>query len=539
MNGKVCGWSRGVLPAMFFFIALPSSLTAVQDKVIDQIRISTHQPQNPYFIKTLRDPIRIPQHSTDGSAPRTNTKEVSLVGISGVPVQDESTDSVRLYGSTFYQTLEVNAPFHVVVYLSNLGTVADTYNVILYVYDAYLATIEAQYTAGPFVDPVGGSLTVIFYNITGLSKGLHWLVAMHTLQDGNSSNDAAGFPIYAVYHPGTQILVSDWDLALPYPNVPGGGYDWQSAIWETWVLDNLGYGVDYHWLNIPDPTPYQAVWIAHGVFPTLFTLPSSLVTTLSNFLNQGRGAYCEGGDIWANDLIWQNGAADRMAWCSLFGVDGGQVSDGGADLTGLMGLNNPILPWVAGHTWQNVGEDSSMDRLALSVPINPSDIIAALMRDQNNLYNAAIGFQKDLGGGNFYRTIATNFELAFMLRTTSLTVFDPLLLKKVIKQGLGILPSFPVEIYEQQSPSPSPRMEIRGEDLLVSLPFRSNLELRFYDVAGRSLSRLSLGPWQPGEHRISLKDLHLPQGMYFIQLFLNSRYSQTFKVLRLGGPTRQ
>ena len=429
------------------------------------------------------------------------------------PQPDESGDSLL----TPSQTIQAGTPFDVALWFSNQGNVDDTFNIYLDVYDMY-GNLIASYSSGPHINPVGGAIADTF-TVAGLSKGFYWLVGYHDRAgDVNTTNDTMYWHALVLNNPGNQVLLMDLDPALYNPSVTGGGLGGQSGVWTAWAMDDLGYMVDWQWMTISDPSNYNVAWINHGVYGYLALLPSAFVTLMQGYLYGGGKAYCEGGDIWGWSGVWGYDPAVQAAWDSLFGIDASTTDDGSSDLNTMVGVPNASMPWVYGHTWQNNGENAWMDRLGL-FPTPELWYTDTLFRNPDVGYYAGIAYSFPLGPGMRYHTVATDFELAFMQRTT-MDVWDYLLLEKVLKTGLH---ENPTAVAENTPSYPYATLKVNGSKLVFTLPKNLNVNLRLYDKTGRMVRTLASGTYGAGTHTISLANINVPAGIYIARLVAGDR----------------
>lgn len=424
---------------------------------------------------------------------------------------DESTDSI-----VSSQTVQTGTTFNITAYYSNQGSTVDTFNVYLDIYDT-TGTLISSYSGGPYVNPVGGWISHTFV-VSGLSKGFYWINVYHDLSgDGNTANDTLYWHVLALNHPGNQILVTDFDPALYNPNVDGGGYQGQSAIKSAMIMDDLGYMVDYRWMEITSPSPYAIWWIAHGVYDYLVVLPSSLRDTIFPFLNNGGRAYAEGGDIWSSPSVWENGYNDLQYWDTFFGVSPNYTTAGAGDLYTIQGIDNRQIPWVYGHTWVYYGENNSIDRLwpfTLTEPIYPDPY---LQQGDGVGYTCGLAFTDSAFAMVPYHTVANSFEVAF-IQSTSMQDADVLLIENILSQGLHENPTIVSEMATEYN---SATLRVLGTELVFTLPERSDVILKLYDKAGRMLSVLANGTFSPGSHSVSLNSLALPKGIYIARMKTN------------------
>ncbi len=428
------------------------------------------------------------------------------------PMPDEQGDSLL----TPAQTVQSGTPFDVTLWFSNQGNVDNTFNMYLDVYDMY-GNLVNSYSAGPFTDPVGGTVSHTF-TVSGLSKGFYWLVGYHDLSgDVNPSNDTLYWHALVLNHPGNQVLLMDLDPALYNPSQPGGGLSGQSGVWTAYAMDDLGYAVNWEWMTISDPSTYDIAWITHGVFGYLAQLPSAFVSLMQGYLYGGGKAYCEGGDIWGWSGVWGYDAAVQAAWDSLFGING--ASDGSSDLYNMVGVPNASMPWVDGHTWQNNGENAWMDRFNLFTTTPEVWYTDTLFRNPTGGYYCGIAYNYSLGPGFRYHTIATDFELAFMQRTT-MDVWDYLLLENTLKAGLH---ENPTAVAENSTTYPYATLRINGSKLVFTLPRALNVTLKLYDKTGREVRTLATGSYESGTHSISLANINVPAGIYIARLVAGER----------------
>jgi len=421
---------------------------------------------------------------------------------------DEVVDSI-----VSSQTVQAGASFDIIAYFSNQGGTVDTFNVYLDIYDTTGALLTS-YSGGPYVNPAGGWVSHTF-NVAGLSKGFYWLNVYHDLSgDANPSNDTLYWHVLALNHPGTQILVTDFDPALYNPNVTGGGYEGQSALKSAMIMDNLGYSVNYMWMDTTDPSLYAVWWFAHGVYDYLVTLPSSIANSMSNYLLYGGKAYAEGGDIWSSDAIWGNDYFVRRTWDVSFGISPDYTTAGSGDLFTIEGIDNPQIPWVSGHTWTYYGENNSIDRLspfALTEPIYPDPY---LQQGDGISYICGLVFTDSAFAVVPYNTVAHSFEIAF-IQSTTVGDADVLLIENILKQGLHENPTNVTEESIRYTPA---TLKTVGTNLVFTLPERQKVHLKLFDKTGRMVRVLAIGEFSSGSHSIPLNSIGLPTGVYIARM---------------------
>ena len=441
---------------------------------------------------------------------------VDNVALTTTPPQiwDESIQSV-----SHTPTIKTATAWVDTVTLRNEGNQDNTFNLYYEIYDT-LGNLVANYTINNFYHPYDPANTDTFavFNITGLNKGFYTITIYHDLaNENNTSNDTFNTYVLALnnykYNGQDQVLVCDVDPALFNTSTTGGGYAGQSGVHLALLLDDMGYIVNWMWGVIPSFSPYSLVMVTHGVYGTLWALPSALVTQMQSHLQGGHKAYCEGGDIWGWSGIWENGSTDQALWDSLFGIDASNTLDGSSDLSTIYGHPSTLIPGVDGKQWSNDGENSYMDRLALLGTYN--GVLEAFLQNDDVGYNCGVAFHN---ADYDYYTVATDFELAF---ANAVTREDPILIRDILRDGLK---EDPVAVAETHLPDrPVVSLKVSGltrntASLEFTLPAASDVQVDLYNLAGQKVRTLTQGTFSAGTHTLQANLDHLSSGVYFVVL---------------------
>ena len=403
------------------------------------------------------------------------------------------------------------------VFLKNDGNQDNTFDLYYAIYDS-LGNFVISYSFPNFNHPASVTDTFAVFNISGLNEGFYTISIYHNLSgDANTSNDTFNTYVLALdnhnYNDSKQVLICDLDPALFNSSATGGGYAGQSGVHLALMLDDLGYVVNWVWGVIPSFTPYSVVLVTHGVFPYLWGLPSALVTQMQNYLQTGKKAYCEGGDIWGFSDIWENGATDQGQWDTLFGI--ASADDGSSDLTYIDGKTSTLVPGVDGHVWRNDGENNWMDQLTLLTTYNGT-LEGFLQNDSvSTPYVCGVAYENaDYG----YYTVATDFELAF---ANQLVRSDPILVRDIVKNGLKEDPTAVAETNLPERPVVGLRVNGLSRNratLQFSLPASAEISVDLYNLAGQKVRTLAHGTYTAGTHTLQASLDHLTSGVYFVVL---------------------
>jgi len=125
------------------------------------------------------------------------------------------------------------------------------------------------------------------------------------------------------------LFVGKYDYLVWDPTV-----DHVSGIIINSTLQSLGYnGIYSHILPVGELDKYYAIFVSCGIFANNYIIKNSSAeaSALINFLNRGGRLYLEGGDVWYNDPLYNDG----YDFGPLFGINA--TKDGSNDLTTIFG----------------------------------------------------------------------------------------------------------------------------------------------------------------------------------------------------------
>ncbi len=427
-------------------------------------------------------------------------------------VYDES-----ITGVSHTPTIVSNAAWVDTVFLRNEGNQDNTFDLFYVIRDTLGQTVDSL-TITNFThnyNPTDSTSYAVF-SISGLAEGFYTIDIWHNLaNDANTSNDTFKTYVLALdnynYNGQTQVLLCDLDPALFNTSTTGGGYAGQSGVHLALTLDNLGYVVNWVWGAIPSFTPYSMVMITHGIYPTLWGLPSALVTQMQNYLQGGGKAYAEGGDIWGYSGVWENGSTDQTAWDNLFGI--ASANDGDSDLDTIYGHPSSLVPYVDGKKWSNDGENNWMDQLTLLTSYNGT--LEGFLQNDSVGYICGVAYENT--DYNYY-TVATDFELAFANLATR---GDNNLLFNIVKDGLKEDPVAVAETPVTEPVQAALRVTGLARDwarLEFSLPTAGEVSVDLYNLAGQKVRTLAKGTYSAGTHTLEAHLNDVASGVYFVVL---------------------
>lgn len=431
------------------------------------------------------------------------------------PMPDESTIGII----NIPQTVLSRTTHTLDAIFANVGNAVDTMDLIMEIYDT--TNFLYGYDIIPSFSHNPGDIDTVTFTLPRLDRGFYWIRVFHNLSsDIDNSNDTVYWHVLALDYTGyggsNQILIVDLDPALYNPTVRGGGYAGQSGVHLAFYYEDFQYTVNWVWNEIPTNfSDYNVVMVTHGVFDYLAEIPSSLVSQMRTFLYNGGKSYAEGGDIWGYSAIWQGGFDDQLAWDSLFGVNRYGVQDGASDLRGFVGIYTSLLPHANGRAWVNRGENNLMDRLDTLNATATSLAEAFLVQDDPTIaYPCGVVFENTPSAVT-YRTVAANFELAFVSQTTTYDAFDTLQLI-IVRHGLQ---EYPILVNENPIENNlSYSITISDGKVMFSIPKPSRVTVPLIDITGRQIRTLTSGFYEKGTHTIPLNIVKVPTGIYFIRL---------------------
>lgn len=302
------------------------------------------------------------------------------------------------------------------------------------------------------------------------------------------------------------------------------------------LLDSLGYQGEYTTdLSVYfDELPYfNSIFVCAGIFNNNYTISadSPEAESLASYvLNHGGNLYLEGGDVWYWDPLNENG----YNFNPIFGITA--TADGTSDLQKVAGMDGTF---TEGDTFNYSGENNYIDHLEPDTGSNSFVIFSNPLIS----YNVGIANVDTSESGLEYRTVGLSFELGG-LDDAEPPMTKLALLSKIMSEFFGIPPTGVQEksgrldrslsfLLYQSIPNPA-----RGTvSIPFSLPSKTRVSLKIYDISGRCVKTLYSGVLEGGYHSftwegVDERGIEVPSGVYFYRLEAGHRKA-TRKLLLL------
>ncbi len=369
----------------------------------------------------------------------------------------------------------------------NFGSNTETFDVTFKIFDASLNEVYSDVQTVTDLAS-GASETVSFTDFTATATGTFITLAYVSLSgDENPANDSATGD-FTVLEGQLDYVIIDLDPT------PLTGPMLQNALAALGL--NGVYTTDPNEFNNLDL--YKSLWVLCGIYNNNTRISPDQGAQIEAFLTNGGAFFLEGGDVWGFDPTV--GAWNPGPWTGVTGAD-----DGGADLANVAGLDNTLIPDLAGNTWAYAGENNWIDQLTVG-PVQ-GGTAEAIFQNPDVGYNCGVAYDQ----GTF-KSVGVSFELGGLNGTVA---FDSVV--TLIADFLGVITDV-----AETSPVLNPvRLQVRTPvrhtaRIAFTLPSAASVSLEVFDIAGRRVATLVNGQVAAGTHTVTWNAAN--SGVYFAKL---------------------
>ena len=369
----------------------------------------------------------------------------------------------------------------------NFGSNTETFDVTFKIFDASLNEVYSDVQTVTDLAP-GATETVSFTDFTATATGTFITLAYVSLSgDENPANDSATGD-FTVLEGQMDYVIIDLD---PTPLTGPMLQNALAALGLTGV-----YTTDPNEFN--NLALYKSLWVLCGIYSNNTQITPDQGAQIEAFLTNGGAFFLEGGDVWGYDP--GTGAWDPGPWTGVTGAD-----DGSADLANVLGLDNTLIPGLAGNTWAYAGENNWIDQLTVG-PVQ-GGTAEAIFQNPDVGYNCGVAYDQ----GTF-KSVGVSFELGGLNGTMA---FDSVV--TLIADFLGVITDV-----TETSPVLNPvRLQVRTPvrhtaQIAFTLPSAASVSLEVFDISGRRVATLVNGQVAAGTHTVTWNAAN--SGVYFAKL---------------------